>query len=55
VSEAGVPNPSGSISARIAKHMIEKREIEGLPRSGDTIAGVRLPDKVVNNNDAAAD
>jgi cysteine synthase A len=30
-------NPSGSIKARIAKHMIEKAEQEGLLRPGDTI------------------
>jgi cysteine synthase A len=30
-------NPSGSIKARIAKHMIERAEREGLLRPGDTI------------------
>ena len=30
-------NPSGSIKARIAKYMIERAEVEGLLRHGDTI------------------
>src|ERR687891_104223 len=30
-------NPSGSIKARIAKYMVERAEIEGLLKPGDTI------------------
>ena len=30
-------NPSGSIKARIAKYMIERAEVEGLLKPGDTI------------------
>jgi cysteine synthase A len=34
-------NPSGSINARIARHMIERAEREGLLQPGDTIAEAR--------------
>ena len=37
MGEVGVPQPSGSIKARIAKYLIEKAEAEGLLQPGDTI------------------